>query len=374
LLQEQVAAAARPDNLLAYSAVRQVRFNAWHYAETDLWASLVAELFAQLAAAPEGDLGAEQRHQSRLAADLVAERGVRERLRAARDRRDDLQQALRKAERDDLGSWEALTDEQKQQLALLIGGDAERFYRDAVRTAASLRETGRISWRLFRTLRPATVARLVAVLALVIAVTVVVAWVIPDLVRWSVTASVVAALLTVAELWRRVRAETAKRSGPAWKAAVRMGEAQRQRLQTATDVAAAEVAALERELQDLTAAGQLAGMVADRAAAGDYRTRLGVMTQIREDFTRMAALLAAAADQDRPAVRPDTAADDQDKLAGSDGKAPSADEAGDTLPAHRPDHPLHRRSRPVPATAGGGDAGGHPSAAGCSPVCGRGRR
>ena len=68
-----------PDNLLAHSWVRQVRFNAWHYAETDLWASLVAELFAQLAVPADGDLGAEQRRQSRLAADLVMQRGLQER-------------------------------------------------------------------------------------------------------------------------------------------------------------------------------------------------------------------------------------------------------------------------------------------------------
>ena len=64
--------------------------------------------------APDGDLGAEQRRQSRLAADLVAQRGLRERLLAARGRRDDLQDALQKAKRDDLGSWEALTEEQKR--------------------------------------------------------------------------------------------------------------------------------------------------------------------------------------------------------------------------------------------------------------------
>ena len=63
LLREQVAAVARPDNLLAHSAIRQVQFNAWHYAETDLWASLVTELFAQLAVPPDGDVGAEQRRR-----------------------------------------------------------------------------------------------------------------------------------------------------------------------------------------------------------------------------------------------------------------------------------------------------------------------
>ena len=59
----QVAA----DDELTHRAVRQVWFNAWHYAETDLWASLVSELFSQLAAppGPEVSRAEEQRRQSR---------------------------------------------------------------------------------------------------------------------------------------------------------------------------------------------------------------------------------------------------------------------------------------------------------------------
>ena len=324
LLQQQVAAVARPDNLLAHSAVRQVRFNAWHYAETDLWASLVAELFAQLAQVPDGQRGAEQRSQSRLAADLIWQRGLAERLTAARDRRDDLQQAVHKAQREDLGSWEALSTEQRQQLELLIGGRAEKLYRDAVRTAASLRESGRLSWRLARTLRPATWARLTLAFAVVVAAAVALGWAVPHLLRWSVIASAAAAVLTVGELWRKARAETAKRATPAWKAAVRMGEAQRQRLQNAADLAAAEVTALEREVQNLTAAGQLAGIVTDRAGSADYRSRLGVMTQIREDFTRMAALLTGTAGPAGDNV--------PDRMAASHKDGPATDAAGDLLP------------------------------------------
>jgi hypothetical protein len=89
---DKLASVARdhPDDRLTYSAVRQVRFNAWHYAETDLWASLVSELFSQIAAG-RGDPGVEERRQSRLAAELAARRQLPERLRAAQDR----QQALR---------------------------------------------------------------------------------------------------------------------------------------------------------------------------------------------------------------------------------------------------------------------------------------
>ena len=80
----------------------------------------------------------------------------------------------------------------KKELAALTRDKAEKFYRDAVRTAASLRETGRGSWRFLRTLRRATLARLGGVLAVVVAAAVVVGWLIPALARWSVTASVVA--------------------------------------------------------------------------------------------------------------------------------------------------------------------------------------
>ena len=76
------------------------------------------------------------------------------------------------------------------------------------------------------------------------------------------------------------------------------------------NLAAQEVGDLQRELQNLTAGGQLAGLVAEQAGSGAYRSRLGLMTQIRTDFQRMAQLLAEA---DRE-------------------PATNKDEAGDTLP------------------------------------------
>jgi hypothetical protein len=76
-VQRQVAVAARSDNPLAHSAVRQVEFNAWHYAETDLWPSLVAEMFTQLATPPDAgtelDGDTERRRWARRQAEQVAE-------------------------------------------------------------------------------------------------------------------------------------------------------------------------------------------------------------------------------------------------------------------------------------------------------------
>ena len=297
LLRQQVQATARPDNLLAHSAVRQVWFNAWHYAETDLWASLVAELFAQLAAPMDGDLGAEQRRQSRLAGELVAERGLRERLQAARARRDELQQALREP----VGPWESLTPEQQAQLGVLAGGDPAQATREAARTVEALRETGRQSWRLVRGVPLATVARFLGLIAGLLAITAGIAWgLLPAVSRWVLALPGIATILATAELVARFAGAARKRAGAVWKAAQRFGEQQHQRLQTAAEFANAEVTTLERQMQDLTAAGQLAGLVADRHGGASYRSRLGVMTQIREDFKHMAALLASAADDPQP--------------------------------------------------------------------------
>jgi len=152
----------------------------------------------------------------------------------------------------------------------------------------------------------------------------------------------VGVLVTVLAAVGHVWAETAKRAGAVWKTAVRIAQAQRERLQTAAEVAAAEVAALQRQVQNLTAAGQLAGLVTDRVAGANYRSRLGVMTQIREDFAHMARLLAdaahdpgpaAAADDDRPEPGVGTAGAERGGRARRGGRSTApADAAGDTLP------------------------------------------
>ena len=131
--------------------------------------------------------------------------------------------------------------------------------------------------------------------------------------------------------WARVRA--------VWARTVKIAQRERDRLQTAIDVEAAQVAELHRELQNLTTAGQLAGFVADRATAGSYRTRLGVMTQIREDFQHMAQLLVphpntALPRPPAPDGAPPGAPRGQDAGSGAeDVDDPGVDAADDTLPA-----------------------------------------
>ncbi|MFD4601860.1 P-loop NTPase fold protein [Streptomyces sp. NPDC058464] len=303
---------------LACTYVRQVRFNAWHYAETSLWASLVTEMFAQLCAAPDSDPGTAQRQLSRLTADLVAQRQVRERLAAARQRREDLQRALSQVK----VPWENLAENGRRSIVEAAGRElpAEALYRESVSTVrvvraavgnarALIRSAGWRAWGWF-------VLALVASVVLPFGI----AWVWPHASRWLALSGVVFLAQVVRSAVSRVK--------PAWKSLAearkrvrRAVEGLRTPLQTAVDVATAEVAALELEVQNLTAAGQLAGLVGERAAAGGYRSQLGLMTQIREDFQRMAVLLAQAAhDRDTPSPGP------------GDTTAPLRDEASDELP------------------------------------------
>ncbi|MEV6414548.1 P-loop NTPase fold protein [Kribbella sp. NPDC051718] len=309
MLQEQVSERARTAGVndpIAHGNIRQVRFNAWHYAEADLWASLVAELFAQLSDGE--DPAREQRQRSRLASELVQARGLREQLVAAEERLAD----LRQADATEDGGWASLTPSARLRLQDLLGAEAESLYREAALTSSTSRRTSRAVKRLLKAISwrgwLAVEAGVAATVALVI-------WG-PDLARWIAALPAVAGVVAVAGIAVRGWSSTQparEAIGSAWQAVRRVRDEQKQRLDTAEAVAAAEVEELRKRLQNLTSAGQLAGVVQERAGAASYRERLGLMTQIRQDFERMAELL-------RPdeAVRSDV---------------PVEDAAGDELPA-----------------------------------------
>jgi WD40 repeat protein len=293
LLRRRVAAAAATHGILAHRHVRQVRFNAWHYAETDLWASLVTELFTQLAGPESGDAPISQRQQSRLAAELIAQRGLPQRLSAARARRDDLRATVDRPAR----RWSSLPAARQDQIRALLGDKAERLYADAARAAAAL------SWRLRGSIVLLASALIVAAIV----------WWLPPVDKWWAAIPGLTAVLAAGEAALRVVRGLKRRGDAAWTTAKEFVAEQNQRLTAAADAADAEVAELERQMRDFTAAGQLAGVIAERAASTDYRSRLDVMSRIREDFARMSRLLATIGED------------------GTDGD-PAPDEVGDELP------------------------------------------
>jgi len=284
----------------------------------------------------DGERGAEQRRQSRLTAELVGERGLRERLEAARARHRELLVAMGEP----AGLWNTLPEDQQRELRLLAGDRPEEVYRQAALQVAALRESGRASWRLVRGVPLRTAVRLLALLVALVAVLVGLTWWLPSLWRLVATIPGVVGMWAAAQLIGRFTKAARARASQAWVKAQQFGERQRLRLETATEVAAAEAGALEQQLQNLTAAGQLAGLVAERAEGSDYRSQLGIMSQIREDFERMAALLADAAREPmsgEPAQNgrletEHTNAGRQENLVAGSGISARADEAGDELP------------------------------------------
>ncbi len=292
LLEEQVrqrATAAGSKDPIAHGWVRQVRFNAWHYAEADLWASIVAELFSQLSAptAPD-DAATEQRQRSRLASELIAARGIREQLAAAESRLTDLKTATRQSR-----TWQGLPEQERARLAAVLGPDGERQVRRLSNGWSTIDATHRTMGGLWRSLprrylAAASVFALAGVALLV--------WG-PSLAHWLATAPAVALLVvagrSVAESWRRTKPLRAQ-LGAGWQSVQHLLDEQDRRLATAVELAEAEVDELRSQLGNVTAAGQLAGLVQDRAGTGNYRQRLGLMTQIRQDFEHMARLLAEA--------------------------------------------------------------------------------
>jgi hypothetical protein len=132
------------DDELTHRAVRQVWFNAWHYAETDLWASLVAELFRQLAmpAEPGVSVADEQRRQSRLAAEVITRRGLQERLAGAQARLDKLRALSRLAG----GSWERLPEDLRGDVAALAGSQPEQMYRSLAGAGWLVSRQAALAW------------------------------------------------------------------------------------------------------------------------------------------------------------------------------------------------------------------------------------
>jgi KAP family P-loop domain/WD domain, G-beta repeat len=297
LLIEQVSAIANGSDVFAHHHVRQVRFNAWHYAETDLWASLVAEIFGQLARPTnERDVADEQREQSRLVAEIVADRRLPERIAAERARAQKLRESLKPAR------WKTLSDKQNSDLTSALRDTDPDLVKAAYRAV-----TAPIAWLAMIRMRAGQIwsalpsgAKRVTLLTLVLIVGIAILnAALPGLFAGvlGLIAKIVVpvgGLTWLAAVWRGAKEDIRQALDQAKTLRERVGkvvEGWQRQVQTALEVSESNVRALERELQNLTAAGQLAGFISDRVAEGGYRQTLGVMTQIREDFERMSKLL-----------------------------------------------------------------------------------
>ncbi|HEX3649041.1 MAG TPA: P-loop NTPase fold protein [Pseudonocardiaceae bacterium] len=272
------------------SAVRQITFNAWHYAEANLWASLATHIFDNLAAGgSDDDLRrraddlAERRHQEDSLLDQLSTVRM-ERLLLAR-RQEQQAAAARRPAAVAKALLDNLTDEDRSWIAAELGVDELRL--DDVRrfadefTGATAQVTA-----LGRDLRRDPVPYLVlgAGVVAVVVLAAVIGWT-----GWSGLAGTLAVVGTVATGLARARATLAR-----IRRTVHEIDAGGPAEQTGRRIAALddEEQRLSRAVAELATTHDVAAFAESRQGSDEYRQHLGVVSALRRDLMTFAAMLA----------------------------------------------------------------------------------
>ncbi len=285
--------------------IRQIGFNAWHYADSNLWASLGDEIFEQLAGPDETN--AERRQ--RLRSDLSDRLQRRKELEAARARaRDETARltteldtaaverqqsatALVRAVGDQLGkAWDKLGVDDEVEQGRLLADELRRTPQDVAVVRRSL--SGRAGWIV-------TVVFAAAVAAVALGVAGSLEWV-----TGTGLAALTAALTAAGALAARVRSgvrllhevaegvrEDSRKAVADRLKALRRAEAEERVLQAQLDEVIGQVGELGRELAELGPGQRLYRFVAERAASDEYRRQLGLISTIRKDFEQLIELM-----------------------------------------------------------------------------------
>lgn len=334
--------AAAPPRRAFCSRVVQIEFNAWHYADTNLWASLAAFILDSLAAtvAPAADGAALlARELAGARADTIAAQAER---RAAAERLEQDGQALQQLRAERENRELQLAQVTAAEVAGLVAADPElqANLQDALaklgmpaawndveqleRTiGAALHGAGRASALLAQLLDPAnrkialvTVALLLALpaaaygvarfaadagaMAMATAVIAQVGVAVAGFTRWLgrgvgvVNASVqqVRRARHRVELLRARQRAVPSASETALAAGIAALKAQEQTADARLAQAAARVLDIETRLRELQEEKTLAHFLAERTRSDDYRKHLGLISTVRADFEALVKRLA----------------------------------------------------------------------------------
>ncbi|MEV6906036.1 P-loop NTPase fold protein [Amycolatopsis sp. NPDC051071] len=316
--------------------IAQVGFNAWHYADANLWASLGDEIFRQLAeparrpGEPDAEHHARLREGARLREQLAAELEQRKQLTAVTERaqaeavtlkrrigeaeRDrkvragDLLRALRKSR-----AFHKQYDRLWRELGVGDLPDQGRLLADEMRGAHGEAEAlGRIA--RYRHGRAALVTAAVVLLAGA-AITAFV----PDVKAWLTGVGVVFAGLATTGLMlvgaaraglRRLRVLAEDLRGGLDEGAqqellaLRKAEADQQIAEQQLAEVVTRIGELGRQLTELTPGRRLYAFLAERSRGEDYRGNLGLISTIRKDFEKLVALMSTPVADGEEGTRP----------------------------------------------------------------------
>ena len=314
----QLAAQGKPEAWPFCREVCLVRFNAWHYVDADLWASLAATLFDELALA---DVPDETRIKRAKLTELDA---ARQRAEKAREKRqqleDEVAELAAKTDRPSTAirvsaaiAIRAVRDDPHLHSNLRAAGDEGSAGDESTTDSSTVQllnalgeidsaaeKTG-VTWRLFQEevlhrRRWATLVTLIVLVGGVALASVVASW--PAGLKvltlvGAVAVSLLPALSGALRVLYLAREAREARELPLVKKRDALALAQAREKD-----ADRKVAQREQELAELRDKGlQLQKFVHERAASPDYRGRLGVISQIRRDFEQLVTLLPG----DRPA-------------------------------------------------------------------------
>ncbi len=345
-LHDAVADLAGTGGDAYYKRIVQIDFNAWHYVESNLWASLVENIFRNLRIAgekPEDPVARTEAVLQRIDDTLLKRAEQEKKVEKAQLKRDEAAKVLetRKTEVEKSATklnlalasdvWDAVTVEELPRAAFSealknLGIDRVMKSTEDVRaTMDEIRQIGgrtRLLW--FWVMQNPGIWLVLC--AVILAVPLAVAWAMPWLkILFPAISSAVSQLVSIVAAlvgWISVQmkrggtavgtVEEAKKKidGVIQKAEARKKETVKTE-QDALDAADRELATAQRALQEqndavkkaeeellnLRAGRQLARFIGDRAASDDYRKLLGVLATARNDFEHLSALMRRQNDE-----------------------------------------------------------------------------
>ncbi|WP_253885352.1 P-loop NTPase fold protein [Actinokineospora diospyrosa] len=308
LVHGRIVALSRDGSDRYCATVAQIGFNAWHYAEANLWASLADVIFAGLAGTgPHRDelsreLAKADRLREGLAATSSRAQAEVARLKAEIDRADadhvvGAREVLAALGRSELvkeradATWRHLGVADEVERARLLSAQLRDVHGDvtAVRELARTRRGRTALWVA------AVVLGVSAGAALLVPVATMLGGAVSAVIAAFGIGALARARKGLSELRRLgedLRAGLATPESTALMDNLRVAEAEQEVATARLDEVVARIGELGRHLVDTDPGRRVAAFVADRADGDTYTRGLGVVSTLRKDFEQLVALLA----------------------------------------------------------------------------------
>jgi hypothetical protein len=289
----------------------QIGFNAWHYSDSNLWASLGDEIFERLAGPGETNAARRERLREELGQKLQRRKELEDAAEHATLEIAQLTRGLDKAAADQettAGEFlravlasPSVGDKLESALTRMgVADEAEqaRLLADELKQAPEDVTVVRRALRSGRT-RALLAILLLAALVAVIGAIASRAWLTGTGLAIVTVAATVAGWLIVrarsgAQLLHEVadglRKQQDEKLAPQLEK-LRRAEAEQQVLQAQLDEVTMQVGELGRELTELSPGRRLYRFIAERAASETYRGQLGLISTIRKDFEQLIELM-----------------------------------------------------------------------------------